>query len=424
MDSDRVIVVGGGIAGLTAAAYVTRAGREVVLYERSAHLGGRGATTVDDGFYLNLGPHAVYKGGALFNVFADLGLRLSGARPKTDGGLAILGGEKHALPAGATTILTTGLFSVAEKVEAGAFFAGLGRINTRDLQGLSVGEWANQRFKHQRVRDYVLALTRVSTYSNAPDWTPASIFIEGMQGGLEVLYLDGGWQQMTDALRSVTEGGGGRIETGARVDTVETGAVQLAGGRREEAGAVILAVTPEAAAGMLTGVDVSRLIPLKMASLDLGLRQLPSPGRNFFALGIDQPLYMSVHSSAARLAPDGAAVIHVGKYLPAGQASDPAADERELEGLMDLVHPGWRAVTVQRRYLPSLTVVGAMPDVRTGGLAGRPGVETATDGVYLAGDWVGDEGTLSNASAASGRKAAALALERLAHAGKGALAAV
>jgi phytoene dehydrogenase-like protein len=150
-----------------------------------------------------------------------------------------------------------------------------------------------------------------------------------------------------------------------------------------------------------------------MACLDLGLTDLPTAGRNF-ALGIDQPVYMSVHSATARLAPEGAALIQIGRYLPIGEESDPAADEQELEGVLDLVHPGWRERVLQRRFMPSLTVAGAAPDVSKGGLAGRPPVETALDGVYLAGDWVGSEGTLSNASAASARQAATLAVRRLA----------
>ena len=39
-----VIVVGGGIAGLSAAAYLARAGVAVTLFEKSARLGGRAAT--------------------------------------------------------------------------------------------------------------------------------------------------------------------------------------------------------------------------------------------------------------------------------------------------------------------------------------------------------------------------------------------
>ena len=65
-----------------------------------------------------------------------------------------------------------------------------------------------------------------------------------------------------------------------------------------------------------------------------------------FALGIDRPLYLSVHSAYATLGPQGTAVIHVAKYL-GSSAGDARANERELEALMDLIQPGWRELVVR-----------------------------------------------------------------------------
>src|SRR5262249_57979689 len=56
-----VAVVGGGLAGLAAAAYLGRAGRKVTLFERSRSLGGRAATHENGGFRFNIGPHALYR---------------------------------------------------------------------------------------------------------------------------------------------------------------------------------------------------------------------------------------------------------------------------------------------------------------------------------------------------------------------------
>src|SRR5690348_10873067 len=41
-----VVIVGGGLAGLSAAAYLARGGVAVTLFEKAAHLGGRAATQV------------------------------------------------------------------------------------------------------------------------------------------------------------------------------------------------------------------------------------------------------------------------------------------------------------------------------------------------------------------------------------------
>ncbi|MEQ8690750.1 MAG: FAD-dependent oxidoreductase, partial [Pseudomonadales bacterium] len=58
----EVVVIGGGLAGLTAAVYLGRAGRRVSVLERSAEVGGRARVQQLEGFHLNLGPHALYLG--------------------------------------------------------------------------------------------------------------------------------------------------------------------------------------------------------------------------------------------------------------------------------------------------------------------------------------------------------------------------
>jgi len=136
---------------------------------------------------------------------------------------------------------------------------------------------------------------------------------------------------------------------------------------------------------------------------------LPQPNATF-ALGIDTPVYYSVHSTSAKLAPEGAALIQLGKYLPPGYAEPPSVAERELEELLDLVQPGWREVLAHRRYLPELVVYNAIPLAIRGGFKGRPSPEVAdVPGLFLVGDWVGPEGLLADATLASAKLAAGLA---------------
>ena len=56
-----VIVVGAGLAGLTAAATAAHLGADVTLLEAREHAGGRARTAVIDGFHLNQGAHALYR---------------------------------------------------------------------------------------------------------------------------------------------------------------------------------------------------------------------------------------------------------------------------------------------------------------------------------------------------------------------------
>ena len=62
---------------------------------------------------------------------------------------------------------------------------------------------------------------------------------------------------------------------------------------------------------------------------------------------------------------EGCALIQTAKYLPPDNQDSTETIERELEELLDLVQPGWRDVTVHRRFLPDMIVMNAMPLART-----------------------------------------------------------
>ena len=147
-----------------------------------------------------------------------------------------------------------------------------------------------------------------------------------------------------------------------------------------------------------------RAVSIRAASLDVGLRRLPRP-KQWFALGLDRPLYLSVHSKWAKLAPEGGALVHVLRYLSPSERGG-AEHEQELEALLDLVQPGWQDDVVTRRYMPDLTVAGALPSVAWEQREGPRGAEVPDmHGLFVAGDWVGPEGMLADRALSSGVRA-------------------
>ena len=223
-------------------------------------------------------------------------------------------------------------------------------------------------------------------------------------------YLDSGWQSLVDGLRRVAEAHGARILERAAVTAIDAGervrGLRFEDGSLHCADAVLLAVPPAAAAALDTACRTplhrwaETAVPVRAACLDLALASLPRP-RMTFALGIDEPVYFSVHSASARLAPRGAALVHAAEYLDGETGS-----EARLTRLMDRLQPDWRHRVVLQRYLPSMTVTSALPLASQGGLSGRPGSAVpGFAGLYVAGDWVGPEGLLADASLASARQA-------------------
>src|ERR1044071_6382585 len=72
------VIVGGGLTGLTAAAWLARAGRSVLLFEKASQPGGRAITLEREGFFFNRGIHAFYLTGTGEAVLRDLGIAYSG----------------------------------------------------------------------------------------------------------------------------------------------------------------------------------------------------------------------------------------------------------------------------------------------------------------------------------------------------------
>jgi len=70
------IIVGGGIAGLTAAAYLSRAGRKTLLIEKNSECGGLVNSFSRDGFVFDAGVRALEDAGIIKPMLAELGIEL------------------------------------------------------------------------------------------------------------------------------------------------------------------------------------------------------------------------------------------------------------------------------------------------------------------------------------------------------------
>jgi phytoene dehydrogenase-like protein len=425
--SKHVIVVGGGIAGLAAGIVLARAGRTVTIFERRRYLGGRAVTHLRHGFRFNLGPHAFYRGGSGWDVLRQLGIPVRGGRPKPKG-VALRGGEQFKLPGTPLSTLTTSLFGAAGKFEFAKLFLRIRRVDAKRYAAMTVNEWVDANASDERVHQALHAMFRLATYCDRPDLQSAGAALRHLRLAMRgVIYVDEGWQKIVDALHSSAVAAGVNFVTSSRivgVDVVDNAVrgIELGGlevetskdtltavalpnldeeeqGTRLPADTVILAVDPETAKELVPSLTLPKLTPVTVSCLDIALSRLPHPGRNF-ALGIDRPLYYSVHSAYAQLTPSGGALIHVAKY-----GGDTKA-EPELEALLDEMQPGWRDLVVHRRFLPAMTVSNAIVEPARDGAPQRPGPATSIRGLYLAGDWVGDDGILSDAALSSARAAA------------------
>ena len=285
-----VLVVGGGITGLSAAHVLGRAGIPTVLVEASGRLGGKVGTERRDGFLIESGPDSFisYRPAAL-DLARELGLAETIIRPTEPRTVHIRsGGRFRRLPDGMGLVLptrmrpfvTTDLFSPLEKLRMG-----LDLVLPRDglEQDIAVGTFLRRRLGGALVERlagpliggvYGTPVDELSLLAVVPQLRDAerehrSLLLaslasgrarKGQPGGSPFVTLAGGTGQLTDALVTAI---------GAMADvTVRTRAplralrrvsggygVRIGGDDLEERfEAVVLATSGPAAVGILEGI--------------------------------------------------------------------------------------------------------------------------------------------------------------------------
>jgi phytoene dehydrogenase-like protein len=412
MNRTDAIVVGGGLSGLAAATLLTLDGLDVTVLEAQHDLGGRAQTDERHGFVRNLGAHALYRAGAAAALFRRLGVPTPGGVPEPNRILVVRDGRLEPAPVTLTSLARSRLLPPAARFETARLLARLPAPETG--RGRTWRAWMDEEIRHTPTRTLFEMVSRLATYADDAERQDAGVVLAQLRRALSnVVLVDGGWRTLVDGLADRARAAGVTIRSDAPVEAVEhdgrrVGGVRLRRGGRLEADRVIVAGGGPHDFAALTGLPAPATTPVRLAAFDVALRRLPRPN-TLYALGWDAPLYLSVHSAWARLAPPGGAVLSCARYLGA-TPPDPAAHRAELEALVDLAQPGWRDEVVAARFLPNLTVAHDLP------LAGRPRhpAHTPVPGLAVAGDWVGPEGLLTDAAVASAEQAVAAVRGRVA----------
>lgn len=380
----EIAVVGGGVAGLTAAITAAEGGASVRLFEASETLGGR-ARTAEGPYKANLGPHALYPRAELLDWLTGRDLMPPLARPLLTGVRFHYEGEVHRTPP--LSLIPPGIRM-------------RGRAAPRDQAFRS---WALDHGVDDRTARMLSNIAGAYTFHHDPGELSAAFVWERTERLLltarpPARFVVGGWSMLVESLARYARSLGVEIVTGERVTDVP---------------AVPLIVALELRhARELLGDDSLQWPSGRTVCLDLGLTQ--RRGDPWIVSDLDGAGWAERYSAQdPTLVPEGEQLIQSQMPIRPGETPDDAA--LRLEELLDRSFDDWRErVTWRRRQVM---------DGRSGALdfpgttwEDRPAIDRG-EGVFLCGDQVAAPGCLSEVSLASAIAAAQLALE---HAGRGA----
>ncbi|WP_285564214.1 MULTISPECIES: hydroxysqualene dehydroxylase HpnE [unclassified Streptomyces] len=445
--SSRAVVIGGGLAGITAALRLADAGLDVTLLEGRPRLGGlafsfrRGELTVDNGQHVYLRCCTAYR------WFLDRvdGTRLAPLQNRLDVPVLDVGRpsgprlgrlRRNALPV--PFHLAAGLagyphLSLVERASVGRAALALGRLDPDDpaLDDIDFGSWLARHGQSPRTVEALWDLVGVATLNaTAPNSSlalAAKVFKTGLLS--EPGAADIGWASVPlgdvhDTLsRKALDSAGVRTElrtkAGALTRTDDGRWVVDTGAERIEADTVVLAVPQRETHDLLPegALDAPERL------LEIGTSPILNVHVVYDRKVLRQPFFAALGSPVQWVfdRTEASGLAGPGQYLAVSQSAAgeeielPVAELRarylpELERLL----PAARGAGIRDFFVTRERTATFAPAPGVGRL--RPGTRTRAPGLFLAGAWTatGWPATMEGAvrSGAGAADAALLALGR------------
>jgi len=423
-----VVIAGGGLAGLSAAAYLSSRGKKIALLERGA-LGGRAVTLKIKGFNFNFGAHAIYgRDTSVLRTFeTELGLHIDWQDFNPNKAKYDLGNDLTDVPANVQGLFRTKLLKGFDKVK---FTFEVLKTMLRMETGhphLSIQKWMEKKNVSEDVQEMMLTLASSNFFTREPEKIPSDVFFQYYRRlfttNKPVSYIGGGWQALIDEFVRVIEQNNGTILTKTKVESF-----------RVEDDRVVAAVTAD---GEITGDEFISCMPpkemvkaFKETKLEHAISQYASYDPTYVVVydvglksRIDVP-YTYVYDKQNNIfitdisyydttcVPEGGQLLQATAYINQADLGNKEIIEQrkaEIEQLYDKHFAGWR----EQLVVPRISTRAVVQEIKwTMTQKPMPVFLPEYRNLFFAGDWCQGQGQLSELSFSSAYEASKLILDK------------
>ncbi|WP_042121431.1 FAD-dependent oxidoreductase [Paenibacillus senegalensis] len=371
----RVAIIGGGLAGLTAAAYLSECEHiEGVLFERSPQLGGRAFTYEKSGFTLNYGAHAVYgiDRHTLSDMEKELGLSFSSKQVDKRKVLYSKNGQTSKAPLDFANLVSTDLLSPLQKMrfvgEITAIMANIHQLKNYRTLGdyladFSADDDVKELWEHLVCSNFFIA---PEDARKVPGPVISEYYHNLFLSSRPVNYILGSWAVITNQLKQKADNSrrwAFQLQEAVESIRYENKRYVLTTKKGEEAfDEVIFAMPIQQVVKLLKDTawepflaDYENNTPTEVLVYDIGFDEVVARPFSYIS-DMDNKMFISdVSATDHTVVPQGGQLLQGIAYL-----TDEIGDEedrkkyldekmKQMEALFERYYPGWQEKKVVKR---------------------------------------------------------------------------
>jgi len=423
-----VVIVGGGLAGLSSAAYLSSKGKKVAVLERG-QLGGRAVTLKIKGFNFNFGAHAIYaRDSSVLRTFEkELGLHIDWQDFNPTKAKYDIGDELTAVPSNVQGLFQTKLLTGLDKV---LFTFEILKTMLKMEKGhphMSILKWMEKKHVNEEVKDMMLTLASSNFFTREPEKIPSDVFFSYYSRlfttNKPVAYIGGGWQALISEFVRVIEANNGTILTKTKVEQFHVEDDRVVGVVTPEgeftADEFISCIPPKEMVKVFAETRLEHAIaqhaeyePTVVIVYDIGLKERIDVPFSYIYDKQNNIFITDISYYDPTCVPEGGQLLQATAYMrQADVGNKEAADQRklEIENLYDKHFAGWR----EQLVVPRVSTRAIVQEIKWT-MNQKPLPISLPDyrNLFFAGDWCEGQGQLSELSFSSALNVAKLILEK------------